>query len=146
MKHILLIIAFLFSFNFVFAQPPTREYGEYKYDYSIDKNRNRIEATAFPRIRPMINTYYLGYSKQSMASYMYLEFSGTLWFNSAIYDWSGFHNGWYVYTFRMGDTYNYFLISQDYERVRILDYHQDGITHVYKHCNPNEKMDNAPTY
>lgn len=145
MKQILLIIAFLFSFNVVFAQAPMRNYGEYQYVYSLDKDGDRTGSTAFPRIQPcVVTTNFFGIT-QSQASYMYMGVGG-MWQNSATYDWSGFRNGWYVYTFRMGVQYSYFLISRDYEQVRIQDYYQNGITNVYERCNPNEKIDNAPTY
>lgn len=145
MKQILLIIAFLFSFNVVFAQAPMRNYGEYQYVYSLDKDGDRTESTAFPRIKPcVVTTNFFGIT-QSQAFYMYMGVGG-MWQNSATYDWSGFRNGWYVYTFRMGVQYSYFLISRDYEQVRIQDYYQNGITNVYERCNPNEKIDNAPTY
>lgn len=145
MKQILLIIALICSFNVMFAQAPMRNYGEYQYVYSIDRDGDKIEATAFPRIKPsVVTTNFFGIT-QSQASYMYMGIGG-MWQNSATYDWSGYRNGWYVYTFRMGVQYCYFLISQDYEQVRIQENYQNGITNVYKRCNPNEKMDNAPTY
>ena len=145
MKQILLIIALICSFNVMFAQAPMRNYGEYKYVYSLDRDGDKIEATAFPRIKPsVVTTNFFGIT-QSQASYMYMGIGGR-WQNSATYDWSGYRNGWYVYTFRMGVQYCYFLISQDYEQVRIQENYQNGITNVYKRCNPNEKMDNAPTY
>jgi hypothetical protein len=145
MKQILLIIALICSFNVMFAQAPMRNYGEYKYVYSLDRDGDKIEATAFPRIKPsVVTTNFFGIT-QSQASYMYMGIGG-MWQNSATYDWSGYRNGWYVYTFRMGVQYCYFLISQDYEQVRIQENYQNGITNVYKRCNPNEKMDNAPTY
>lgn len=145
MKQILLIIALICSFNVMFAQAPMRNYGEYQYVYSLDRDGDKIEATAFPRIKPsVVTTNFFGIT-QSQASYMYMGIGG-MWQNSAIYDWSGYRNGWYVYTFRMGVQYCYFLISQDYEQVRIQENYQNGITNVYKRCNPNEKMDNAPTY
>lgn len=145
MKQILLIIALICSFNVMFAQAPMRNYGEYKYVYSLDRDGDKIEATAFPRIKPsVVTTNFFGIT-QSQAFYMYMGIGG-MWQNSATYDWSGYRNGWYVYTFRMGVQYCYFLISQDYEQVRIQENYQNGITNVYKRCNPNEKMDNAPTY
>lgn len=145
MKQILLIIALICSFNVMFAQAPMRNYGEYQYVYSLDRDGDKIEATAFPRIKPsVVTTIFFGIT-QSQASYMYMGIGG-MWQNSATYDWSGYRNGWYVYTFRMGVQYCYFLISQDYEQVRIQENYQNGITNVYKRCNPNEKMDNAPTY
>lgn len=145
MKQILLIIALICSFNVMFAQAPMRNYGEYQYVYSLDRDGDKIEATAFPRIKPsVVTTNFFGIT-QSQASYMYMGIGG-MWQNSATYDWSGYRNGWYVYTFRMGVQYCYFLISQDYEQVRIHENYQNGITNVYKRCNPNEKMDNAPTY
>lgn len=145
MKQMLLIIALICSFNVMFAQAPMRNYGEYKYVYSLDRDGDKIEATAFPRIKPsVVTTNFFGIT-QSQASYMYMGIGG-MWQNSATYDWSGYRNGWYVYTFRMGVQYCYFLISQDYEQVRIQENYQNGITNVYKRCNPNEKMDNAPTY
>ena len=145
MKQVLLIIALLCSFNVVLAQAPMRNYGEYQYVYSLDKGGNRTVTTAFPRIKPIIVTTNFFGITQSQASYMYMGVGG-MWQNSATYEWSGFRNGWYVYTFRMGVQYSYFLISRDYESVRIQDYYQNGITNVYERCNPNEKMDNAPTY
>lgn len=145
MKQILLIIALICSFNVMFAQAPMRNYGEYQYVYSLDRDGDKIEATAFPRIKPsVVTTNFFGIT-QSQASYMYMGIGG-MWQNSATYDWSGYRNGWYVYTFRMGVQYCYFLISQDYEQVRIQENYQNGIINVYKRCNPNEKMDNAPTY
>lgn len=145
MKQILLIIALICSFNVMFAQAPMRNYGEYKYVYSLDRDGDKIEATAFPRIKPsVVTTNFFGIT-QSQAFYMYMGIGG-MWQNSATYDWSGYRNGWYVYTFRMGVQYCCFLISQDYEQVRIQENYQNGITNVYKRCNPNEKMDNAPTY
>lgn len=145
MKQILLIIALICSFNVMFAQAPMRNYGEYQYVYSLDRDGDKIEATALPRIKPsVVTTNFFGIT-QSQASYMYMGIGG-MWQNSATYDWSGYRNGWYVYTFRMGVQYCYFLISQDYEQVRIQENYQNGITNVYKRCNPNEKMDNAPTY
>lgn len=145
MKQILLIIALICSFNVMFAQAPMRNYGEYQYVYSLDRDGYKIEATAFPRIKPsVVTTNFFGIT-QSQAFYMYMGIGG-MWQNSATYDWSGYRNGWYVYTFRMGVQYCYFLISQDYEQVRIQENYQNGITNVYKRCNPNEKMDNAPTY
>lgn len=145
MKQILLIIALICSFNVMFAQAPMRNYGEYQYVYSLDRDGDKIKATAFPRIKPsVVTTNFFGIT-QSQASYMYMGIGG-MWQNSATYDWSGYRNGWYVYTFRMGVQYCYFLISQDYEQVRIQENYQNGITNVYKRCNPNEKMDNAPTY
>lgn len=145
MKQILLIIALICSFNVMFEQAPMRNYGEYQYVYSLDRDGDKIEATAFPRIKPsVVTTNFFGIT-QSQASYMYMGIGG-MWQNSATYDWSGYRNGWYVYTFRMGVQYCYFLISQDYEQVRIQENYQNGITNVYKRCNPNEKMDNAPTY
>lgn len=145
MKQILLIIALICSFNVMFAQAPMRNYGEYQYVYSLDRDGDKIEATAFPRIKPsVVTTNFFGIT-QSQASYMYMGIGG-MWQNSATYDWSGYRNGWYVYIFRMGVQYCYFLISQDYEQVRIQENYQNGITNVYKRCNPNEKMDNAPTY
>ena len=145
MKQILLIIALICSFNVMFAQAPMRNYGEYQYVYSLDRDGDKIEATAFPRIKPsVVTTNFFGIT-QSQASYMYMGIGG-MWQNSATYDWSGYRNGWYVYTFRMGVQYCYFLISQEYEQVRIQENYQNGITNVYKRCNPNEKMDNAPTY
>lgn len=145
MKQILLIIALICSFNVMFAQAPMRNYGEYQYVYSLDRDGDKIEATAFPRIKPsVVTTNFFGIT-QSQASYMYMGIGG-MWQNSATYDWSGYRNGWYVYTFRMGVQYCYFLISQDYEQVRIQENYQNGITNVYKRCSPNEKMDNAPTY
>ena len=145
MKQILLIIALICSFNVMFAQAPMRNYGEYQYVYSLDRDGDKIEATAFPRIKPsVVTTNFFGIT-QSQASYMYMGIGG-MWQNSATYDWSGYRNGWYVYTFRMGVQYCYFLIPQDYEQVRIQENYQNCITNVYKRCNPNEKMDNAPTY
>lgn len=145
MKQILLIIALICSFNVMFAQAPMRNYGEYQYVYSLDRDGDKIEATAFPRIKPsVVTTNFFGIT-QSQAFYMYMGIGG-MWQNSVTYDWSGYRNGWYVYTFRMGVQYCYFLISQDYEQVRIQENYQNGITNVYKRCNPNEKMDNAPTY
>lgn len=146
MKHRILIIALmLFIYNSVFSQAPTRNYGEYQYVYSLDKDGNRTEATAFPRIQPVITTTTFFGITQSNAAYLYMGVGG-MWQNSGNYDWSGYRNGWYVYTYRMGVQYCYFLISQDYEQVRIQENYQNGITNVYKRCNPNEKMDNAPTY
>ena len=131
MKQILLIIALICSFNVMFAQAPMRNYGEYKYVYSLDRDGDKIEATAFPRIKPsVVTTNFLGMT-QSQAFYMYMGIGG-MWQNSATYDWSGYRNGWYVYTFRMGVQYCYFLISQDYEQVRIQENYQNGITNVYK--------------
>lgn len=145
MKQILLIIALICSFNVMFAQAPMGNYGEYQYVYSLDRDGDKIEATAFPRIKPsVVTTNFFGIT-QSQAFYMYMGI-GDMWQNSATYDWSGYSNGWYVYTFRMGVQYCYFLISQDYEQVRIQENYQNGITNVYKRCNPNEKMDNAPIY
>lgn len=40
MKQILLIISLLFSLNMAYAQAPMRNYGEYKYVYSLDKSGN----------------------------------------------------------------------------------------------------------
>lgn len=37
MKQILLIISLLFSLNMAYAQAPMRNYGEYKYVYSLYK-------------------------------------------------------------------------------------------------------------
>lgn len=145
MKYRFFIIALmLFVFNSVFSQAPMRNYGEYQYVYSLDKDGDRIETTAFPRIKPsVVTTNFFGIT-QSQAFYMYMGVGG-MWQNSATYEWSGFRNWWYVYTFRMGVMYCYFLISRDYEQVRIQE-NQNGITNVYERCNPNEKMDNAPTY
>jgi len=110
MKQILLIIALICSFNVMFAQAPMRNYGEYKYVYSLDRDGDKIEATAFPRIKPsVVTTNFFGIT-QSQAFYMYMGIGG-MWQNSATYDWSGYRNGWYVYTFRMGVQYCYFLIS-----------------------------------
>lgn len=56
MKQILLIISLLFSLNMAYAQAPMRNYGEYKYVYSLDKSGNKTKATAFPRIKPIVVT------------------------------------------------------------------------------------------
>lgn len=49
MKYRFFIIALmLFVFNSVFSQAPMRNYGEYQYVYSLDKDGDRIETTAFP--------------------------------------------------------------------------------------------------
>lgn len=145
MKQLFLLITFLFSFNMVFSQAPMKKYGEYQYVYSLDKNGSRTEATAFPRIQPIVVTTNFFGVTQSQASYMYMGVGG-MWQNSTTYDWSGFSNGWYVYTYRMGVQYGYFLISRDYEYVRIQENYQNGVTNVYERCDPNEKMNNAPTY
>ena len=145
MKQILLIISLLFSLNMPYAQAPMRNYGEYKYVYSLDKSGNKTKATAFPRIKPIVvTTNFLGLT-QSQAGYMYMGIGG-MWQNSAFFDWSGYRNGWYIYTYRMGVQYCYFLISDNYEQVRIQENYQNGVTNVYKRCSPNERMDNAPTY
>ena len=39
-----------------YAQAPMRNYGEYKYVYSLDKSGNKTKATAFPRIKPIVVT------------------------------------------------------------------------------------------
>lgn len=144
-KQLFLLITLLFSLNMAFSQAPMKKYGEYQYVYSLDKNGNRTEVTTFPRIQPRVMTYNVLGTTQSQASYLYMGIAGT-WLNSTIFDWSGFSNGWYVYTYRMGVQYGYFLISRDYEYVRIQESYQNDVTNVYKRCNPNEKMDNAPTY
>lgn len=72
MKQILLIIALICSFNVMFAQAPMRNYGEYQYVYSLDRDGDKIEATAFPRIKPsVVTTNFFGIT-QSQASYMYM--------------------------------------------------------------------------
>lgn len=38
MKQILLIISLLFSLNMAYAQAPMRNYGEYKYVYSMKES------------------------------------------------------------------------------------------------------------
>lgn len=146
MKHRLFAIALMLSvFNFAFSQAPMGHYGEYQYAYSFDKGGNVIEINTFQRIQPsVVTTNFFGFT-QSEAFYMYMAVAG-VWNNSSTYEWAGFRNGWYVYTFRMGAQYSYFLISRDYEQIRIQNDYQNGITNVYKRCNPNEKMDNAPTY
>lgn len=146
MKRRLFAIALmLFVFNFMFSQAPMGCYGEYQYTYSFDKDGNVIEINAFQRIQPsVITTNFFGFT-QSEAFYTYMVMAG-VWNNSPTYEWAGFRNGWYVYTFRTGVQYSYFLISRDYEQIRIQNDYQNGITNVYKRCNPNEKMDNAPTY
>lgn len=144
-KQLFLLITLLFSLNMAFSQAPMKKYGEYQYVYSLDKNGNRTEITAFPRIQPsVVTTNFLGIT-QSQAFYTYMGMGG-MWYNSTTYDWSGYSNGWYVYTYRMGVQYGYLLISRDYEYVRIQEIYQNGVTNVYKRCNPNEKMDSAPTY
>lgn len=118
------------------GQAPMRNYGEYKYSYSIDSDGDIVEKSAFPRIEPIVLTPY--------ASYMYMV--GGVWFSSPEFSWAGFQNGWYVYTYRLGPQYSYFLISRDFETIRIQENFKKGVTDVYTHCDPNEKMNNAPTY
>lgn len=73
MKYRFFIIALmLFVFNSAFSQAPMRNYGEYQYVYSLDKDGDRIEATAFPRIKPsVVTTNFFGIT-QSQAFYMYM--------------------------------------------------------------------------
>lgn len=145
MKRIFLIIVLLFLFRLAFSQAPMIEYGEYQYVYSLDDNGDKIKKTAFQRIQPLVVTTNFMGLVQSSASYMYLTVTG-MWQTSGSFSWAGFRNGWYVYTNRTGIDYSYFLISRDYEMVRIKESFQNGITNVYKRCNPNERMDNAPSY
>lgn len=146
MKQFFLLITLLCSFNTMFSQaPPTGMYGEYQYIYSIEKNGNKTKNNgAFPRIEPIIVTSCY-YNDDSQANYSYITVGG-MWQSSNPFFFAGFHNGWYVYTFRLGIQYSYFLISRDYEHVRIQESFQNGVTNVYKRCDPNEKMNNAPTY
>lgn len=126
------------------SQAPTRNYGEYKYSYTIDTDGDIIERSAFPRIQPIVVTTNFGFV-QSSASYMYMGMGG-VWLNSAEFSWAGFQNGWYVYAYRLGPQYSYFLISRDYDTIRVQESFMNGLTDVYTHCDPNEKMNNAPTY
>lgn len=142
-KLYLTFICILFSIS-AFAQAPTRQYGEYKYSYSIDPNGYQVERSAFPRIQPIVVTTNFGFV-QSSASYMYMGLGG-VWLNSPEYSWAGFQNGWYVYAYRIGPNYNYFLISRDFETIRIQETYNKGVVDVYTHCDPNERMNNAPTY
>lgn len=130
--------------SYAISQPPSINYGEYKYSYSFDSRGNRVEQPSFPRIRPVIVTTNFGFV-QSSASFMYLTVTG-IWQNSPIYGWAGVQNGWYVYSNRLGVAYSYFLLSGDYETIRIQQSYRNGITDVYTRCDPNEMMNNAPTY
>lgn len=129
---------------YAYAQAPGRQYGEYKYSYSIDSNGYTVERSAFPRIQPIVVTTNFGFV-QSSASYMYMGVGG-VWLNSPIYQWAGFQDGWYVYAYRIGPNYSYFLISGDFDTIRIQETYNNGIVDVYTHCDPNERMNNAPTY
>lgn len=126
------------------AQAPGRMYGEYQYAYSIDTDGDIIERTAFPRIKPIVVTTNFGFV-QSSASYLYMGAWGE-WLNSAEFSWAGFQNGWYVYAYRLGQRYSYFLISKNLYTVRIQESNSNGITDVYTQCDPDEKMNSAPTY
>ena len=95
-----------------YSQAPTGMYGEYKYSYTIESNGDIIERTTFPRIRPVVFTANFGFV-QSTAKYNYMGIGGE-WFPSTDFAWAGFQNGWYVYTYRLGTQYGYFLISKDY--------------------------------
>lgn len=141
-KYLLFIICLVVSES-IYAQAPTRNYGEYQYSYSIDTDGYRIERSAFPRIRPIVVTTNFGFI-QSNASYMYMGIGG-VWLNSATFSWAGFQNGWYVYTYRIGPRYNYFLISRDFETIRIQETYNNGVVDVYTPCDPNEEINNAPT-
>ncbi len=127
-----------------YSQAPTGMYGEYKYSYTIESNGDIIERTTFPRIRPVVFTANFGFV-QSTAKYNYMGIGGE-WFPSTDFAWAGFQNGWYVYTYRLGTQYGYFLISKDYNTVRIQESFFNGMTDVYTRCDPNEEMNNAPTY
>ena len=139
-----LIILFMLTIISGWGQAPTRNYGEYKYAYSFDEIGNAVEANTFLRIQPVIVTTNFGFV-QSSASYMYMGIGG-VWLNSAPFEWAGFQNGWYVYAYRIGPQYSYFLISRDFDTIRISENFHNGVTHVYSRCDPNEKMNNAPTY
>lgn len=142
-NYIITIIITLLSISAI-AQAPSRNYGEYKYSYSFDANGNTIERSAFPRVKPIVVTTNFGFV-QSNASYMYMGVGGE-WYNSAMFSWAGYQNGWYVYTYRLGQQYGYLLISSDYDTIRIQESFSNGVTDVYTQCDPNERMNNAPTY
>jgi hypothetical protein len=143
-KHILTIFILGIIAISAYGQAPDRQYGEYKYSYSIDPNGYTVERGAFPRIQPIVVTTNFGFV-QSSASYMYMGVGG-VWLNSPIYQWAGFQDGWYVYAYRIGPNYSYFLISGDFDTIRIQETYNNGIVDVYTHCDPNERMNNAPTY
>ena len=144
MKRHLLLITFLLIPLYVFSQAPNKGYGEYRYSCSFDSQGHLIENYGyFSRIIPIVVTTNFGFV-QSTASYLYLSFG--IWIDCGItYSWAGFQNGWYVYTFRMGVDYDYFLISRDLSKVRIKSSYNNGITNEYTKCDPNERMNNAPT-
>ena len=145
MKRHLLLITFLLISLSVFSQAPNKGYGEYRYSRSFDSQGHPIEHYgSYSRIIPIVVTTNFGFV-QSTASYLYLSFG--IWLDGGItYSWSGFQNGWYVYTLRMGVDYDYFLISKDLSKVRIKSSFANGITDEYIKCSPNERMKNAPTY
>lgn len=144
MKHFLLLVILNLVFITLNAQAPGGAYGEYIFSYSVDKSGNTSSKVGFSRIRPVVVTTNFGFV-QSSACFSYMDVYGT-WNTSPEYDWVGFQNGWYVYANRFGANWNYFLISQDYRTVRTQNSNDNGICLVYTRCDPNERMNNAPTY
>lgn len=144
MKRFMLLFLIAIISLCVNGQAPNRKYGEYKYSHTINSNGSIEKSGTFPRIRPIVVTTNFGFI-QSWASYMYMGVGG-VWFNSAEFSWAGFKNGWYVYAYRIGPQYSYLLISSDFETIRIQEKFMNGMTDVYTHCDPNEKMNNAPTF
>lgn len=144
MSRLIGVLIGVFCTLSAFGQAPTRNYGEYKYSYTIDSDGHIIERSAFPRIQPIVVTTNFGFV-QSSASYMYMGMGG-VWLDSAQFSWAGFQNGWYIYAYRLGPQYSYFLISRDFGTIRVQESFMNGLTDVYTHCDPNEKMNNAPTY
>lgn len=146
MKDLFIVILFVLSFIRGYAQAPDGHHAEYKHVYALDSDGNRVQKNSYPRIYVVVTTTsFLGNAMEWVMCNYYDNFSSQQ--NSNKFNWAGLKNGWYVYTYRSyGGNYNYLLISKDLSTVRIKDSFHNGITHVYELCDPNEELNNAPTY
>ena len=141
MKPLIVTLILIIASIPIYGQAPGGTYGEYEYAYSIGNDGDSFERSTFPRISAMV--FSTSFMRQAMYRYMGI---GGQWFDSAMFDWAGFNNGWYVYAYRLGINYNYFLISKNLKIIRIQESSNKGIVDVYLKCDPNEKMNKAPTF
>lgn len=142
MKHLFLIIIYLAALCANAQAPSNIKYGEYKFSRLIDSNGNTAKGFQYQRITPIVLPAY--HSVPANVRYIYVD-SFDQWRSSDIvFNWSGSQNGWYVYTYRYGSKYYYFLISHDLQNIRIQEPYIG--TGEYTRCDPNEKMNGAPTY